>query len=39
MFLIQALEDKKTLRFPKKNSEPRHYKSISDYYKDIGVSA
>jgi len=37
MFLLQALEDKKTLRFPKKETD-RHYRSISDYYRDIGVS-
>ena len=38
MFLLQALEDKKDLRFPqKKQQTKKHYRSISDYYNDMGV--
>lgn len=38
MFLLQALEDKKTLKFPRGKQEVKHFKSFSDYYKDMGVS-
>jgi hypothetical protein len=38
MFLLQALEDKKTLKFPREKREVKHFKSFSDYYKDMGVS-
>lgn len=38
MFILQALEDKKDLHFPKSEHTVKHYSSISDYYKDMGVS-
>lgn len=37
MFLLQALEDKKTLKFPKKQETSPHYRSLSEYYHDMGV--
>lgn len=38
MFLLQALEDKKTLKFPNRETEVKHFHSLSDYYRDMGVS-
>lgn len=38
MFILQALEDKKDLKFPKREGTIKHFSSISDYYRSMGVS-
>ena len=37
MFILQELEDKKTLKFPNKKEVQSHYRSLSEYYNDMGV--
>jgi hypothetical protein len=39
MFLVQALEDGKSLKFPtSETAERKHYRSLSEYYENMGVS-
>lgn len=38
MFILQALEDKKELAFPKHKKQQKHYSSISNYYAEMGVN-
>ena len=38
MFLLQALEDNKTLKFPRESHEVKHFRSFSDYYREMGVT-
>lgn len=37
MFLLQALEDGKKLKFAEKEQK-KHFRSLSEYYSDMGVS-
>ena len=38
MFLLQALEDGKTLKFEGNKEQKKHFRSASEYYESIGVS-
>lgn len=38
MFLTQHLEDGKTLKFPNSKSTKKHFRSLSDYYNNMGVN-
>jgi hypothetical protein len=37
MFLLQYLEEGKTLKFPNNKTTKKHFRSLSDYYNDMGV--
>ena len=37
MLLLQHMEDGKKLQFPNSNAMKKHYRSLSDYYSDMGV--
>ena len=37
MFLLQRLEDGKDLHFPSDKKEVKHFRSLTDYYRGIGV--
>ena len=38
MFLLQALEDGKKLKFADNVEQKKHFRSLSEYYNEMGVS-